>query len=82
MATITFYGPLSDIMGRKRAVEIGAGGVSLRRLIEMLEQGEPELKAALARMRVKFARNDEIALPEEKVFDGDDIAVLPPFSGG
>lgn len=82
MATITFYGPLSDIMGRKRSVEIGAGGVSIHGLIETLEQGEPEFRAALARMRVKFARNDVIASPEEKVFDGDDIAVLPPFSGG
>ncbi len=82
MATVTFYGPLSDIMGRKRAVEIGAGGMSIRGLIEWLEAGEPEFRTALARMRVKFARNDEIASPEDMVSDGDDIAVLPPFSGG
>lgn len=82
MATVTFYGPLSDIMGRKRAVEIGAGGVSIRGLIERLEAGEPELQAALARMRVKFTRNDEMVSLEDWVSDGDDVAVLPPFSGG
>jgi molybdopterin converting factor small subunit len=82
MAAITFYGPLSDIMGRNRSVEICAGGVSIRGLIETLEQGEPEFRAALSRMCVKFARNDVIVAPDEKVFDGDNIAVLPPFSGG
>lgn len=82
MATITFYGPLSDIMGRKRSVEIDAGGASIRGLIETLEQEEPEFRAALSRMRIKFARNDEIASPDDEVFDDDDIAILPPFSGG
>lgn len=82
MATVTFYGPLSDIMGRKRALEIGAGGVSVAGLIETLGTDEPELRSALVRMRVKFARNDKIVSPDETVFDGDDIAVLPPFSGG
>lgn len=82
MATVTFYGPLSDIMGRKRAIEIEAGGVSLRGLIERLEADEPEFRAAVARMRVKYARNDGIASLDDIVSDGDDIAVLPPFSGG
>lgn len=82
MATITFYGALSDIMGRKRSVEIGAGGVSIGQLVETLELEAPEFRAALSRMRIKFARNDVIASPDEKAFDGDDIAVLPPFSGG
>lgn len=82
MATVTFYGPLSDIMGRTRAVEIGAGQISLRSLVDRLAKDHPELGVALERMRVTYARNNVIASPDDFVEDGDDIALLPPFSGG
>ncbi len=82
MATLTFYGPLSDIMGRKRAVEIGTEAVSIRGLIGRLEEDNPELRAALSRMRVNYARNNVMTSLEDMVSEDDDIALLPPFSGG
>ncbi|MEK7265092.1 MAG: MoaD/ThiS family protein [Pseudomonadota bacterium] len=82
MATLTFYGPLSDIMGRKRVVEIGPHPVSIRSLVARLEDEAPELRAALSRMRVNYARNNAMVSPEEMASEGDDIALLPPFSGG
>ena len=82
MVTLTFYGPLSDIMGRKRIVDIGAGPVSIRSLVARLEEDDPEFRAALLRMRVNYARNNVMASADEIAADGDDIALLPPFSGG
>lgn len=82
MATLTFYGPLSDVMGRVRAVDIGAGPVSLRALVARLEAETPELRDALSRTRVSYAVNNVMASPDATVGDGDDIALLPPFSGG
>lgn len=82
MAVMTFYGPLSDIMGRKRVIDIGAGPVSIGALVARLEENDPDFRDALLRMRVRYAKNNAMASADELVSDGDEIALLPPFSGG
>lgn len=82
MVKIVFYGPLSDVMGRVRSMELGSGPATVGTLIDRLSEGEAEFCSALARMPVKFAVNDAISPPDAIVKDGDEIAILPPFSGG
>jgi len=82
MAVVTFYGPLSDIMGRTRIVNIGAGGASIRSILARLEEDEPALRDALERMRVRCAKNDVMTSPDALVAEADEVAILPPFSGG
>lgn len=82
MAVMTFYGPLSDVMGRKRVIDIGAVPISIGALVARLEESDPDFRAALLRMRVRYARNNLMASADEMVSDSDEIAFLPPFSGG
>lgn len=81
MVRIVFYGPLADIMGRERAVSMSAE-TTVRQMMESLCGEDAEFKAAIARARVQFAVNDVIGPADAPVKDGDEIAVLPPFSGG
>jgi len=82
MAVVTFYGPLSDIMGRTRIVDIGAKAVSIRSILARLEEEEPALRETLARLRVSIAMNNQMTSPDAMATETDDIAILPPFSGG
>ena len=67
-------------MGRERIIDEHKG--SLGELIECLFEGDNEFMSAVTRARVKFAVNDKIVSLDSLVEDGDEIAVLPPFSGG
>lgn len=80
MIKIVFYGPLADIMGRERMINDFTGSVGA--LIDRLCEGNEDLKSAVSRARVKIAVNDRIVSPDAIVKSGDDVAVLPPFSGG
>ena len=80
MIKIVFYGPLADIMGRERVIDSYKGNVGV--LIDGLCEGDDDLRLAINRARVKFAVNDKIVSPDTMVENGDDVAALPPFSGG
>ncbi len=81
MLRITFYGRLAEVMGRERMTP-AASAATVGALIENLANEDAEFKAALAGTRVRFAVNNMIAPETQKVKDGDEVAVLPPFSGG
>ncbi|MGE0183546.1 MAG: MoaD/ThiS family protein [Parvularculaceae bacterium] len=81
MAKVIFYGRLADMMGRERTVAVGAGR-SVAALVGDLGADDSDFAAALAGMRVKYAVNDSIAPSSTIVTEEDELAVLPPFSGG
>lgn len=81
MLKIIFYGRLAEIMGRERMAPAGSAA-TVGALIEMLAKEDAEFRAALSGTRVRFAVNNTIAPESTPVKDGDEIAVLPPFSGG
>lgn len=82
MARLLFFGALGDVMGREKALALPAGVATAAAVIEHLAAIEPAFAAALARMKVRVAVNESIVGPEVAVGDGDEIAFLPPFSGG
>jgi len=76
---LVFLGRLRDAAGE--AERIVADAASLDNLLGMLEPG---LAAALADPRIRIARNGEIVAGRDGLVlaDGDEIAFLPPVSGG
>jgi molybdopterin synthase sulfur carrier subunit len=82
MIKIAFFGVLSDIMGRERTIEFDGARTTIRAVVEKLCAGNESLGAAFENSRIKFALNNTIVSFDEKVSDGDEIAFLPPFSGG
>ncbi len=82
MIKVTFYGPLADVMGRERMLEPPRPELSVGEAIDLLRAGDSEFGNALLRMRVRYAVNNSIVDAAFAVKPGDEIAVLPPFSGG
>lgn len=76
---LVFLGRLEDIAGAaEREVEAAPS------LAEVLAGLEPELAAALGAERVRIAVNGALAGDREdfRLSDGDELAFLPPVSGG
>jgi molybdopterin synthase sulfur carrier subunit len=82
MARFVFYGRLADRAGRERRVAVGGQGETLRSLVDRLAENDDDLASALSGPGIKFAVNNLISPPETLIADVDEIAVMPPFSGG
>ena len=82
MVKVVFYGRLADLMGREREAPLGGASATVGDLMRRMAADEADFAAALASMRVRYAVNDLMVTPEATVNAGDEIAVLPPFSGG
>lgn len=82
MIRFAFYGRLADVTGRERVLEAPKTPLTVGEAVALLSADDDDLRAALAATRVNFALNDRIVGVDQPVAPGDEIAVLPPFSGG
>ncbi len=77
---VLFFGVLKEIVGcAEESIEIGADW-TLGTVFESYSQRFETLRGR--RSSILFARNHEFASPETPVTDNDEIAFLPPVSGG
>ena len=77
---VYFFGPAQDAVGvQTTRVELAANA-TLGTLMEHLFREYPGL--APGRGSLRFAVNREFADPDQPLADGDEIAVIPPVSGG
>ncbi|MEW9856056.1 MoaD/ThiS family protein [Novosphingobium sp. M1R2S20] len=76
---LVFLGPLEDLAGAPEREVASAPSVS-----QVLARLEPDLAAALSSARVKCALNGAIVHDRdaEVLKSGDELAFLPPVSGG
>ncbi len=77
--TVRFPGPACDLAGvEQRAYDLAAG-TTLGGLAGVLANESPRLGAALG---VRLAVNRRFAALDHELCDGDEVAVIPPVSGG
>lgn len=77
---VRFFAALREIIG-KELVEIDvSSGTTAGALFETLATDHPKL-GPFARV-IQVAINKEFALPETELKAGDEVAFLPPVSGG
>jgi MoaE-MoaD fusion protein len=77
---VLFFGMLKDLAGKATDVIELQEGASIRDLLAHYEAQIPRLKAALPSLA--FAVNQRYAGPDAKLQSDDEIALLPPVSGG
>jgi molybdopterin converting factor subunit 1 len=75
MITVLFFAQAAGWMGARRMSVPAA-----ERLGDLLAR--PELSALQGRHSLRFAVNQSFAGTDAPLADGDEVAVLPPVSGG
>jgi molybdopterin synthase catalytic subunit/molybdopterin converting factor small subunit len=77
---VLFFGVLKEIVGRADEAATLNEGATVRELFELYQERFPILTHHCASML--FSRNREFAGPDDVLRDGDEVAFLPPVSGG
>ncbi len=77
---VLFFGMLKDIAGRSNEVVDVPDGATVGDVFEHFAGSFPRLKEY--KKSIVMARNQEFARPEEPVAPDDEIAFMPPVSGG
>jgi molybdopterin synthase catalytic subunit len=77
---VLFFGVLRDLTGHSEEQIELAEGSRLASVFDHYARRFPRLEQMAASIVV--ARNQEFAEPDSRVSDGDEIALLPPVSGG
>lgn len=78
--TVLFLGPAKDFVGTARSELSMPDGGSILELRERLVSMHPRLSTTIEAMR--FAINGVFARDAEIVRVGDEVAIIPPVSGG
>lgn len=79
--TVTFYGGLKQRLGeREIELELPRTDATVEHALNRLVELYPQLDGRLERIAV--AVGDSIVSISHPVEDGDDLALLPPVSGG
>ena len=77
---VLFFGILKDLAGRSSDCIAVPEGATLGDVLELYENRIPELKRILPALAISV--NQEYSNPEMKLNANDEIALLPPVSGG
>lgn len=77
---VLLFAACREILGAS-AIDVElAPGARVRDALAALIEREPRLERFVASAR--YARNDAFVDATEALMDGDDVAVIPPVSGG
>lgn len=77
---VLFFASLADLMGeRRRTVNLPAGA-AISDALDNLANDVPEL--AFRAPHVSFALNEAFVPADTPLSDGDELALIPPVSGG
>lgn len=84
MIRVLLFARIADLAKTREAeFECGEEGIALNELTKQVVARFPALEESLAQPRLLFlAINQEQAWLDDQVKDGDEVAIMPPFSGG
>jgi molybdopterin converting factor subunit 1 len=78
--SLLLFASVAEAAGsRRREVRVPAG-TTARGLFQLLAEDVPALAGRAD--HVSFARNQQFVPPDTVLADGDELAVIPPVSGG
>lgn len=82
MITVRFFAMLRNLTGAEGAEFEYVPGLTVGELKAMIKKRHPGLGEVLDRRSVMVSVNQEFATDDLELNDGDEVALLPPFSGG
>lgn len=82
MITVKFFAMLKGLAGTEGTQYKIKGTITVEELKEMLKRDFPALSGVLDSRSILISINEEFAHKGAVIKDGDEVALLPPFSGG
>ncbi len=82
MVTVKYFANLKQMAGKDEDQFDVSEGTTLEQLSEMIGQSVPQLGKMVREKKVMISLNYDMVPLDTVVKDGDEIALLPPFSGG
>ena len=83
MARLLFFGKLADAAGgRQRDFDLPDGVATVKALKTAIGESDAALGAALSEASVRCIVNEKMAGDDARISDADEIAFIPPVSGG
>jgi MoaD family protein len=80
---VRYFARIRDLMGApEELLEADPGLASAEGLLAHLSKRAPAVASALAHPSVRVEVNGVIGARDAALADGDEVAILPPFSGG
>ena len=78
---VLYFAGARDVAGvAEEACALPAGVVTVRDFARFVGERHPELAARMESLRI--ARNERFAAMDEKLAEGDVLALIPPVAGG
>ena len=82
MITVKFFASLKAIAEKEEEqIEIQSS-ISMDQLSDIISKTSPKMGAIIRDNKIMISVNQEMADADTVIHDGDEVAFLPPFSGG
>jgi molybdopterin converting factor subunit 1 len=82
MITIKYFASLKSIAEKEEDNLDIENPISIDQLSDIISKTAPKMGAVIREKKVMISVNQEMASADTIIRDGDEIAFLPPFSGG
>ena len=82
MITVKYFANLRSVTGKEEEQFSMGSETTLEKLSEEISKTTPKLGEMIRRKKVIVSVNMDMVQPGAVIKDGDEIALLPPFSGG
>jgi len=82
MVTVKYFANLKQMAGKDEDQFDISEGTTLEQLSDLIEKSVPQLGDMVRKKKVMISLNYDVVPLDTVVKDGDEIALLPPFSGG
>ena len=82
MITVKFFASLKTIAEKEEDSIKIENSISMDQLSEIISKTSPKMGNIIRDKKVMISVNQEMADSDTIIHDGDEVAFLPPFSGG
>ena len=82
MITIKYFASLKSIAEKEEDSLDIENPISIDQLSDIISKTSPKMGAVIREKKVMISVNQEMASADTIIRDGDEVAFLPPFSGG
>jgi molybdopterin converting factor subunit 1 len=82
MITVKFFASLKAIAEKEEEEIEVQNSISMDQLSDIISKTSPKLGDIIRDNKIMISVNQEMADADTVIHDGDEVAFLPPFSGG